>query len=191
MAKNRKIYSALGALLLLAGLFLLIAQKPDQKDGSIRPGKTSAKNDTTPQAQVAPVRSGDRKREAAQKYWLVAKEVPGSEKAAGAPDSPLVLSYLKSDPERKTLRVGFHQDAHEEVEPNDYDVEVNLLGPDGENLGEENTSSAMWWTEQEDFSSKGVPMFEVKSLNPVAVVELKLTYKGQAVEHRKYEVAGR
>lgn len=190
MAKNRKIYTGLG-LLLLAGLGLFLLQGPGGKpEQGLRDG-ASSRESSPRKAGAAPARSADRKREASQKYWAVAKEVSEAEKPSGSPGAPLIMSFLKSDPERKTLRVGFRQEKEEEVEPDDYDVEVNLLGADGQKLGEENTSSAMWWTDEEDFSDEGVPMFEVKSLNPVSMVELKLSYKGQAIEQRKYEVAER
>jgi hypothetical protein len=191
VAKNRKIYSGLGVLLLLAALGLFLARRPGRNGDPSRAGKSFTQEDALRPAASASARSGDRKREAAQKYWSAAKELPPAEKAAALAESPLILSFLKSDPERKTLRVGFRQEKEEEVEPDDYEVEVKLLGADGQKLGEENTSSAMWWTDQEDFANEGVPMFEVKSLNPVSVVELKLSYKGQAVEQRKYEVAER
>lgn len=191
MAKNRKIYSGLGALLLLGGIVLFAAKVPGRKPESSSGQVTSDAGASSRNDATAPARSGDRKREAAQKYWSVAKEIPGAEKAPEASVSPLLLSYLKSDPERKTLRVGFRQEKQEEMEPDDYEVQVNLLDADGQLLAADNTKSAMWWTAQEGSSDEEVPMFEVKSLNPVSMVELKLSYKGQAVEQRKYEVAER
>jgi hypothetical protein len=190
VAKNRNIYTGLGVLM-LAGLGLVLLQGPGGKPDPGLQNGTAGRESSPRKGGTASARTGDRKREASQKYWVVAKEIPGAEKAPEASGSPLILSYLKSDPERKTLRVGFRQEKQEEMEPDDYEVQINLLDADGQLLAADNTKSAMWWTDQEDFSNEGTPMFEVKSLNPVSMVELKLSYKGQEVEQRNYEVAER
>lgn len=195
MLKNRRISSALGTLLLLAGFCLVIAQRPGRQVGSPSPGQAPANKDAEAGSGkgAASSRSADRKRDATQKYWAVAKELAAETNAAGAAESPILVSYLKSDPERTTLRVGFRQEkqGEDEVEPEDYTVEVVLLDASGKSLGEENTDSSIWWTDEENAASKGLPMLEVKSLSPVSAVQLKLSYKGQEVEQRKYEVAGR
>jgi hypothetical protein len=191
VSKNRKIHAGLGGLLLLIGLGVFLARDSGGNRDSSRPDDPSAAGAASRNKDAAPARSGDRNRTAAQKHWALAKELPGTDDASKTTESPLFLSYLKSDPDRTTLRVGFRQEKREEVEQDDYTVEVNLLGSDGQNLGDENTTSSMWWTDEEDFANEGVPMLEVKSLNPVSTVELKLSYKGQAVELRKYEVAER
>ncbi len=192
--KNRRIYSGLGVLLLLAGLCLVIVQRPGRQDASAPSGQAAAKDtDAGPREAAASSRSADRKRDSAQKYWAVAKELAAETNAAGATASPILVSYLKSDPERTTLRVGFRQEKQgvDDVEPEDYTLEVVLLDASGNNLGEENTDSSVWWTDEENAASKGLPMLEVKSLSPVSGVQLKLSYKGQEVEQRKYEVAER
>ncbi|WP_035616414.1 hypothetical protein [Haloferula sp. BvORR071] len=193
MSGNRKIHFGLGALLLVLGVGLFMKRAPatDPRSVSGNAGAAGSRASLSLEPDAAPARSEDRRRTAAQKDWSVAKEVPQSDGAPAAGESPLFLSFLKSNAARTTLRVGFRQDKQEEIAPEDYEVNVELLDSEGNKFGEENTTSAMWWTAQEDFGNDGAPMLEVKSASAVSAVELKLSYKGKEVERRKYEVAER
>ncbi|WP_367872725.1 hypothetical protein [Luteolibacter sp. Populi] len=188
MAKNRKIYSWLGLALLLLGLCLFMASERGERSGS---SSGSAKQGEGNGASADPSRSrsADRKRAEAGKPWKTAKELSPAGEPDEPGDSPLFLGYLKADDARTTLRVGFRQETRGEVDPDDYTVAVDLLDDAGEKLAADNETSVVWWTAEQNFEDNSTPMLEVKSANPVSGVELKLSYKGQEVERRKYALA--
>lgn len=189
MKKGRS-HLILGILLLVLASGVMLFSKRGADDLS-----TSAAD--SPKRKAAPAKAGfgtlrreEGKREPRDRTWRHAKEVPGAENPELV-ESPVFLGFLQSDPSNTKLRIGLRQESGGQVDASDLTVSVDLLDPEGQNLGEGNKVSTEWQMKDGSFEESPAPILLVDSEESVASVRVSLSYKGQAIEQRSYTLEGR
>jgi len=113
---------------------------------------------------------------------------PAEGNASRVEESPVYLRAVLFDRERKNLRIGLRLEQSEPIEPEKLSVNVDLLDAEGNKVTEAAGVVHRWTNAKESFEDSPAPMLEVSSDLPIGRVGVTLSYDGQEVEHRSYEL---